>query len=128
MAANTTRYNTDPPFGAVILQDRQNLSDMVHNNPETVLNPENGGYYLKTMDGEVLAITGDDLCVELDAALASVDALDSAEHESNFMEHGSKQPREMEPENQCSHPHCFTSVGCLSFSHCHVCLSRGRCI
>lgn len=135
MAANTTRYNSDPPFGAIVLQDRQNLNDMIHNNPETVLNPENGGYYLKTMDGEVLAITGDDLCVELDAALASVDALgsaehgsNSAEHESNFMEHGSKQSREMEPENQCSHPHCFTSVACLSFSHCHVCLSRGRCI
>ncbi|KAJ5549108.1 hypothetical protein N7513_006342 [Penicillium frequentans] len=80
MAANTTRYKTDPPFGAIVLQDRQNLNDMVHNNPETVLNPENGGYYLKTMDGEVLAITGDDLCVELDAALASVDDLDSAEH------------------------------------------------
>lgn len=83
MATETTRYNTDMPVGAIILQDRQNLNDMVRNNPQTVLDPENGGYYLKTTDGEVLAITGDGLCVELDAALASVDSsLDSAEDES----------------------------------------------
>ncbi|KAJ5671789.1 hypothetical protein N7507_000916 [Penicillium longicatenatum] len=99
MAANTTRYYTDPPLGAIILQDRQNLNDMVRNNPETVLSPENGGYYLKTMDGEVLAITGDDLCVQLDAALASVDSLDSAEYGSNSTEHGSKESKEVELKN-----------------------------
>ncbi|KAJ5549388.1 hypothetical protein N7513_006622 [Penicillium frequentans] len=77
MAEGVTRYITDPPAGAVVVQDRQSLNDLVRANPETILSPENGGYYLNTMDGETLAIAGDDLCVELDAAIASADAMDT---------------------------------------------------
>ncbi|KAJ6009453.1 hypothetical protein N7522_004469 [Penicillium canescens] len=53
---------------------RQSLNALVRVHPETVLYAENGGYYLKNMDDEVVAITADDLCMELDVAFASVDA------------------------------------------------------
>lgn len=78
MTESVTRYKTDPPAGAVVVQNRQGLNDIVRANPETILSPENGGYYLKNMDGETLAIAGDELCVELDAAVASVEALDNS--------------------------------------------------
>ncbi|PWY92514.1 hypothetical protein BO70DRAFT_391918 [Aspergillus heteromorphus CBS 117.55] len=76
MAEGVTRYQTDPPAGVIVLQDRQALNDLVTENPETFLNPENGGYYLKTsQDEEVIAIAGDELCAELDTAVATVEAL-----------------------------------------------------
>lgn len=129
MAEGITRYKIDPPAGAIVIQDRQGLNDMVRNNPETILNPENGGYYLKTMDGETLAIAGDELCVELDAAVASVDALDAdAEHEET---NTSKRGEDLDCpgcglENYCRHPRCFNSALCLSYSYCHVCLTSSR--
>lgn len=79
MAEGVTRYQASPPAGAIILQDRQALNDMARANPETILNPENGGYYLKAMDGEVLAIAGDELCAELGLVVASVEALDAGD-------------------------------------------------
>ncbi|KAJ5375647.1 hypothetical protein N7517_007653 [Penicillium concentricum] len=74
MVEGLTRYHTTPPSDVVIVHDRQSLNDLVKLNPETILHAENGGYYLKNMEEEVVAITADDLCEELDAAFASIDA------------------------------------------------------
>ena len=74
MAEGLSRYKSPPPSNVVVLHDRQSLNDFVKANPETLLQPENGGYYVKDMDEEVLAITGDELSKELDPLVASVDA------------------------------------------------------
>ncbi|CAI7601791.1 unnamed protein product [Penicillium viridicatum] len=60
---------------------RQSLNDLAKVYPDTLLHPENGGYYLKDMDGQIVAITADDLCTELDADFARIDA--------NFVDDGS---------------------------------------
>lgn len=81
MVEGLTRYHTTPPSDVIIVHDRQSLNDLAKVYPDTLLHPENGGYYLKGMDGEVVAITADDLCTELDADFASIDA--------NFVDDGS---------------------------------------
>lgn len=73
MAEGLTRYQPTPPSNVVILHDRQSLNDFVQIHQETILQPENGGYYLKNMEEEVLAITADDLSKELDTDVASID-------------------------------------------------------
>jgi hypothetical protein len=139
MVEGLTRYQTTPPSGATVVHDRQSLNDIVKLNPETVLHPENGGFYLKTLDDEVVAIAGDDLCIELDAAVASLDARHAAEIEAEGEASQSpgvtkrKENLACYPhcmQNYCSHPRCFTAAVCLSYSHCHVCLtsSRKECI
>ncbi|KAJ5860876.1 uncharacterized protein N7529_008186, partial [Penicillium soppii] len=59
MVEGLTRYQTSPP------------TDI---NPNGLLHAENGGYYLKDMEDVVVAIASDDLCNELDGALASAKA------------------------------------------------------
>lgn len=74
MVEALTRYQTTPPSDAIVVHDRQSLNDLVKIHSDTVLYAENGGYYLKNMEEEVVAITADDLCKELDAVFASIDA------------------------------------------------------
>lgn len=74
MVEGLTRYQITPPSDAIVVPDRQSMNDLVKLNPETILHAENGGYYLKNMDEEVVAIAGDDLCTEFDAVFASIDA------------------------------------------------------
>ncbi|KAJ6087231.1 hypothetical protein N7467_006145 [Penicillium canescens] len=68
MVEGLTRYQTTPPSDVTVIHI---------DNPSTIwlgLYAENGGYYLKNMDDEVVAITADNLCMELDVAFASIDA------------------------------------------------------
>lgn len=74
MAEVLSRYKFLPPGDAIIIYDRPSLNDLVKVYPETILHGENGGYYLKNMEGEVFAITVDDLCRELDVTIAEADA------------------------------------------------------
>ncbi|KGO76933.1 hypothetical protein PITC_004670 [Penicillium italicum] len=90
MVEGLIRYHTTPPSDAIIVHDRQSLNDLVKVNPDTVLYAENGGYYLKNMDEEVVAIAADDLCPELDAAFASIDAnFVGDDSESEYLASGS---------------------------------------
>ncbi|KAJ5456021.1 uncharacterized protein N7458_004285 [Penicillium daleae] len=138
MAEGLARYQSTPPSDVTVLHDRQSLNDFVKANPETILYPENGGYYLKDMDEEVLAITADDLSKELDAAVASVDSdllgNDSASDSSagsGAAANVTKRNEDMPcypncQHNYCSHPRCFNSATCLHYSFCHVCLTSSR--
>lgn len=81
MTEGLTRYKAPPPSDVIIVYDRPSLNDLTKVYPETCLYDENGGYYLKTMDGHVIAITADDLCEELDKTIAEADAFRTA-HEA----------------------------------------------
>ncbi|KAJ5347782.1 uncharacterized protein N7506_001035 [Penicillium brevicompactum] len=81
MTEGLTRYKTPPPSDVIIVYDRPSLNDLTKVYPETCLYDENGGYYMKTMDGQVIAITADDLCEELDKTIAEADAFRAA-HEA----------------------------------------------
>ncbi len=139
MAEGLTRYQSTPPSNVVILHDRQSLNDFVQIHQETILYPENGGYYLKNMEEEVLAITADDLSKELDTDVASIDAEilenDFAPDNSASGPGGdanSTQRNEDMPcypncqRNYCSHPRCFNTATCLHYTYCHVCLTNAR--
>lgn len=139
MVEGLTRYHTTPPSDVVIVHDRQSLNDLVKVYPDTILHAENGGYYLKDMDEEVVAITADDLCTELDAAFASIDA-DVVGDGSGSEDGGSGSLGEADVtkrnedlacypnclHNYCSHPRCFRSAVCLSYTNCHVCSTSSR--
>ncbi|KAJ5822617.1 hypothetical protein N7447_004957 [Penicillium robsamsonii] len=136
MVEGLSRYHTTPPSDVIIVHDRQSLNDLVKVNPETILHSENGGYYLKNMEEEVVAITADDLCEELDAAFASIDAgvigddsgpedLDSESlGGANITKRLSCYPHCVH--NSCSHPRCFNSATCLTYTSCHVCSTSSR--
>ncbi|OQE15938.1 hypothetical protein PENSTE_c026G06709 [Penicillium steckii] len=137
MVEGLTRYQNTPPSDAIVVHDRQALNDLVKLHPETILHAENGGYYLKNMDEEVVAITHDDLCVELDAAFASIDASDIGDdvQGQGSGSHGSANVTKRNENlacypncahNYCSHPRCFHSATCLSYTNCHVCSSSSR--
>ncbi|KAJ5501226.1 hypothetical protein N7453_006043 [Penicillium expansum] len=138
MVEGLTRYHTTPPSDAIIVHDRQSLNDLVKVNPETILHAENGGYYLKNMDEEVVAIAADDLCTELDAAFASIDADvfgDESESKNEAYEYlgGADVTKRNEDlayypswHDYCSHPRCFHSATCLSYTSCQVCSTSSR--
>lgn len=130
---------TTPPSDVIIVHDRQSLNDLVKVYSDTVLHAENGGYYLKDMDDEVVAITADDLCTELDAAFASIDA-DVVGDGSGSEDGGSGSFGEADVtkrnedlacypnclHNYCSHPRCLRYAVCLSYTNCHVCSTSSR--
>ncbi|KAJ5173692.1 uncharacterized protein N7500_001623 [Penicillium coprophilum] len=136
MVEGLTRYHNTPPSDAIIVHDRQSLNDLVKVNPETILHAENGGYYLKDMEEAVVAITADDLCKELDVAFASIDAGDIGEdsepenRESESLGGADTTKRSAsyshDKRNKCSHPRCFNSATCLTYSNCHVCSTSTR--
>lgn len=139
MAEGLARYQSTPPSNVVILHDRQSLNDFVQIHQETILYPENGGYYLKNMEEEVLAITADDLSKELDAAVANIDAEilenDSAPDNSASGSGGAANATQRNEDmpcypncqrNYCSHPRCFNTATCLHYTSCHVCLTNAR--
>ncbi|CAI7613480.1 unnamed protein product [Penicillium crustosum] len=118
---------------------RQSLNDLVKVYPDTILHAENGGYYLKDMDDEVVAITADDLCTELDAAFASIDANfvgdGSGSEDGGSGSLGGADVTKWDEDlacypnclhNYCSHPRCFRSAVCLSYTNCHVCSTNSR--
>lgn len=74
MTEGLTRYKAPPPSDVIIVYDRPSLNDLAKTYPETCLYNENGGYYMKTMDGQVIAITADGLCEELDKTIAEAEA------------------------------------------------------
>jgi hypothetical protein len=88
MVEGLTRYQATLPSDATVLLDRQSLNDLAKANPYGSLYPENGGYYLKDEDEEVIGIASDDLCTELDAAFASADAKWASEAEGSESEAG----------------------------------------
>jgi hypothetical protein len=56
------------------LHNRPLLAEFVKLNPEKILYLENGGYYVKDIHNNVLAITADNLREELDTAIPSINA------------------------------------------------------
>ncbi|KAI2882087.1 hypothetical protein CBS76997_7063 [Aspergillus niger] len=74
-AMSLTRYTAPIPQGAKVVETREQLNQVVRENPETVLYDQDGGYMLKDESGTVVAIAADSLCPELDQALAEVEAL-----------------------------------------------------
>ncbi|KAJ5103629.1 hypothetical protein N7532_004158 [Penicillium argentinense] len=138
MVEGLTRYHSTRPSGVTVVHDRQALNDLVKLHPETILHTEKGGYYLKNMDEEVVAITHDDhLCIELDAAFASIDASnvgDDTQDGGSGSYGGANFTKRNEDlacypdclHNYCSHPRCYNSAHCLSYTSCHVCSSSTR--
>ncbi|PWY91987.1 hypothetical protein BO94DRAFT_533427 [Aspergillus sclerotioniger CBS 115572] len=137
MAQNLTRYHTPPPSNATIMYDRQTLNDLARANSDGLLHDENGGYYLKTADEEIIAVAADALCTELDAALASA-AATWAERNPNGDDEdvaaasaaagGGVTKRDEDitcshcgSSGTCSHPRCYNHALCLSYNYCHVC-------
>lgn len=143
MVEALTRYETTPPSDATVLIDSQALYDMAKDHPYGSLFPENGGYYLKDKDDGVVGIASDELCTELDARFASAEAKD-AEEEAQQQAAASPAPTSSAMDaakrgtdlacypnclhNFCSHPRCFNLAICLTYSNCHVCGSRKRCL
>ena len=126
MAGSLNRYQVSPPAEAAVLQDRQALNEFVKSNPDGFLHSENGGYYLKDLHEAVVAIASDGLCSELDGSWANAessveddDVTDVTKRELNSLNALS---------NKCSHPRCFSHATCLTYSSCHVCGSRKKCI
>ncbi|KAJ5353515.1 hypothetical protein N7541_006079 [Penicillium brevicompactum] len=143
MVEALTRYETTPPSDATVLIDRQALNDMAKDHPYGALFPENGGYYLKDKDDGVVGIASDELCTELDASFASAEAKyarEEAEQEAAASPAPTSSATDAAKKgtdltcypnclrNSCSHPRCFNTAICLTYSHCQVCGARKHCL
>ncbi|KAF7594776.1 hypothetical protein BBP40_008279 [Aspergillus hancockii] len=74
MPANKTyTYARYPPTIPPIIQHidtEEDLKQAVLDNPETIFDDtvdSNGGWYMKNMEGKILAIVSDQMCADLDA-------------------------------------------------------------
>jgi hypothetical protein len=73
VAKGIARYQSTPPTNLLILHNRPLIAEVVKVNPEKILCLENGGYYVKRIHNNRLAITADNLREELDTAISSID-------------------------------------------------------
>ncbi|KAJ5897138.1 uncharacterized protein N7473_006537 [Penicillium subrubescens] len=74
LSKGIARYQSTRPTNVLILHNRPLLAEFVKLNPEKILYLENGGYYVKDIHNNVLAITADNLREELDTAIPSINA------------------------------------------------------
>jgi hypothetical protein len=129
MAASTTRYNIPISESTKVLETRHELNDLAAEYPLGGLDGQNGGYYLKDGDENVVAVASDSLCEELDATVerlrqSHTDWDDESEGITPLdEEYGPAAPA------ACAHRRCFNSVICITYRDCHVCLrSHSWCI
>jgi hypothetical protein len=129
-ADSVSRYEVSPPAGVIVVDTRQQLNEVSSSVPDGYLDDENGGYYLKTSAGDVVAVAGDTLCAELDGAFKQIDALEDVSDDLDTTKRtdcGSV----CGGGNMCNFPRCQT-VGstaiCLLYSHCYICTNRKVCI
>ncbi|KAF7594545.1 hypothetical protein BBP40_008992 [Aspergillus hancockii] len=114
------------PSGLIVCETREQLNQVASDHPETVLHDEDGGYYLKDMNGARVAVAADSLCPDLNTSFADVDAtiaqvIPMGEARMD-MENG------LESTVACTDHRCFTSGGCTVFPGCRICTSRQRCL
>ncbi|KOC17009.1 hypothetical protein AFLA70_282g001201 [Aspergillus flavus AF70] len=74
-AMSFTRYSKPVPEGLVVCETREQMNQAARDHPETVLHDEDGGYYLKDMNGIPVAVAADSLCPELDKSFAEADTM-----------------------------------------------------
>lgn len=136
-AMSLTRYTAPIPQGAKVVETREQLNQVVRENPETVLYDQDGGYMLKDESGTVVAIAADSLCPELDQAVAEVEALQAEtklagnagdQGDTNTNKRDVNDVQDTNRPLRCSHPRCFNSAICLTYTDCHVCLRQHHCI
>ncbi|PWY70494.1 hypothetical protein BO70DRAFT_365435 [Aspergillus heteromorphus CBS 117.55] len=141
-AMSLSRYTAPVPAAATVVETREQLNEVVRKNAHTVLHDQDGGYMLKDESGAVVAVAADSLCPELDRAFAEVEAKeaemklagDSTEKAEEGEEQGDVHRRDLEKVQdadrplRCSHPRCFNSALCLSYTDCHVCTRYNHCI
>jgi hypothetical protein len=65
-ATTTTRYKSHIPPNAEIAKTKPEFARIQNANLGTLVDPENGGYYLKYPEGKVVAIASDRLCSIMD--------------------------------------------------------------
>ncbi|RAL02317.1 uncharacterized protein BO80DRAFT_463544 [Aspergillus ibericus CBS 121593] len=129
-----TRYTAPIPEGAKVVETREQLNQAARQNPQTVLYDQDGGYMLKDEDGTVVAVAADSLCPELDQAVAEVEAKQAQEKLAGTTGDPGETKRDVNDDLganrplRCSHPRCFNSAICLTYTDCHVCLRHNHCI
>ncbi|CAG8020245.1 unnamed protein product [Penicillium salamii] len=128
MAGSLNRYQVSPPAEVAVLQDRQALNEFVKSNPDGFLHSENGGYYMKDLHEAVVAIASDDLCGELDGSWANAESSVEDDEDDDVTDVTKRELNSLNASNKCSHPRCFNHATCLTYSNCHVCGSRKKCI
>ncbi|PWY81693.1 hypothetical protein BO94DRAFT_426492, partial [Aspergillus sclerotioniger CBS 115572] len=67
----TTRYIEPIPDNIPVMETRDQLHELAHENSKGSLDDRNGGYYMLDKKGKVLAVASDDLCEHLDASMKS---------------------------------------------------------
>ncbi|KAJ5191694.1 uncharacterized protein N7498_010679 [Penicillium cinerascens] len=150
-SANDTvlRYKQPIPPDVQVVGTKPEFGEVQDANPGVLLFPENGGYYLKHPDSNiVVAVSSDDLSTELDQSYMSLSRKLEGEgnHEEAvdvvrvLQENGADlQKREDDTDcgsacggsYRCSHPRCVyphIPGKCVHYSGCYICSSNRVCI
>ncbi|KAJ5382214.1 hypothetical protein N7517_000125 [Penicillium concentricum] len=124
-----TRYVVPISESSIVLESRRELNQMAEQYPMSTMNARNGDWYMLNDDGTVLAVASDYSCAELDASIEDAmqlyGILPEVDHEvrETVATQSGEQPG-AGLSNTCSHPRCFLSSTCRTFSGCYVCESN----
>ncbi|KAG9256796.1 uncharacterized protein F5Z01DRAFT_488571 [Emericellopsis atlantica] len=113
-ARGTASYDIEVPSTAAVVYDWDSLYSQAALYPDSTLDLKYGGWVIEVDDSIVLAID-DSFVQELsDAATAQ----DDDEGECENTEEGDADEVSAQ---RCSHPKCFNTANCRTYTDCHVC-------
>lgn len=130
-----TGYSVAIPASAVIISDWETYHQEAQKYPDTMVVGKYGGYVVE-VGGEIKLATDNAMTKLINERL---DAIGAANEGDDGAEDVTKRNTDLEgsavlEKRACSHPRCFNSALCLSYTDCHVCTARsgtigqGRCI
>lgn len=139
---SVTKYTEPIPAGAIIMETWEQVKRLTTANPQSGLMGDIGeAHYLQDDEGVILGVASDELCLEIDARISSAMRVIGARTEMGVEDDtvgGSNAPCFTKREDnavgpisqpRCSHPRCYYSATCQTYSYCHVCLpSKSWCI
>jgi hypothetical protein len=139
---SVTKYTEPIPAGAIIMETWEQVKSLTTANPQSGLMGDIGeAHYLQDDEGVILGVASDELCLEIDARISSAMRAIEARTEMGDEDGtvgGSDAPGFTKSEDnavgpisqpRCSHPRCYYSVTCQTYSYCHFCLtSKDWCI
>ncbi|KAK2751017.1 hypothetical protein FQN57_000092 [Myotisia sp. PD_48] len=119
LTMTTGRSAPAAPEGAVFVSTREELNKIVRANPETILDDVEGGFQLVDMAGKIKAVATGQLVPELKAAIKSAEAAAAKRELDGTSELTERAESEVQGKLACSHPRCFNSATCLTYTDCH---------
>ncbi|UPL02868.1 hypothetical protein LCI18_013802 [Fusarium solani-melongenae] len=124
----SAKYTVEIPKDAIWVTNWDQLHEMAAKYPDTALVEKYGGNVIE-VDGKIVLATDQEMNEQID------DLIEQLEKNNPEGETEPKTPnrRDLPGHNRpCSHPGCFYSSTCLTYTNCHVCRRptsrRGFCI